>query len=251
MSAGDFDQHQLDNDFRQACSLGNLDEVIRNITNKIVDINVADKYEEFTGLHMACEHGGNPEIVEYLLKNNANVNCQNSLGETPIITILKVENANQKKNKKKIDSKSLIEESEKRNKITQLLISYGADLEIGYSKDSSMSKSKPKAIHCSVIYGDINIIRKLLVKSPSLISSKDELGQYPIHYASKYNKVFAMQELLASGSELEPKDNNGYTPFHVACDNANLDAVQFILDQGYVIIYIHQHPCTQYIVYIQ
>lgn len=225
MSSGDFDQHQLDNDFRQACSLGNIDEVKRNIENKIVDINTPEKYEQFTGLHMACQHQ-KTQVIEYLLNNNANVNCINGLGETPIVLALKVDKKQHKK-QTQLDPT----DAENRNKTVKLLIEAGADLDIGYSKDVD-SKSKPKAIHCAVILGDCNIIRKLVTKSPALINQKDEFGQYPMHYASKYNKVFAMQELLASGAELEPTDNNGLTPFHVACDNANLDAVQFILDQG-------------------
>eukprot|EP01083_Nonionella_stella_P089045 248446_1 len=219
MSAGNFDQHQLDNDFRQACSLGNLSHVQEAIASKTVDVNVADKYEQFTGLHMACEHGGHYEIVEYLLQNNANVNCQNSLGETPIVIALKLG-----KKKDQIDFS-------KRNKIVQLLLSNGADLSIGYSSDID-SLGKPKAIHCAVILGDVNILRKLLFTKSSLISCLDALGRYPIHYASKYNKILAMQELLALGSQLEPTDNEGYTPFHVACDCKHIDAVQFILDQG-------------------
>ena len=208
----------------------------RNITSKVVDINVADKYEQFTGLHMACEHQ-HYHVIQELLKNNADVNCQNSLAETPLIIALKVD----KKKKNEIDS-------EKRNKIVQLLIEYGADLELGYSKDID-SKSKPTAIHCAVILGDINIIRKLLTNKPTLISSQDESGRYPMHYAAKFNKVFAMQELIANGAEIEPIDNAGYTPFHVACDHAKLDAVQFLLDQGFVCKYMPytQYPCTFYI----
>ncbi len=109
----------------------------------------------------------------------------------------------------------------------ELLLLYGAHLDIGYTKDIN-SKSQPKAIHCAVILGDINIIRQLLNKNAKLIECKDLNGAYPIHYAAKYNKVFAMQELIAYGSKL------GDQPLHIACQHKVKDIipiVSFLINQ--------------------
>merc|ERR1719242_1569013 len=85
---------------------------------------------------MAAEHN-HYEILQYLLKNNANVNCQNALGETPIIIALKFD----AKSKSKLDF-TLI------NKMIDLLIEHGADLTLGHSKDID-SKALPSTIHCA------------------------------------------------------------------------------------------------------
>lgn len=124
--ADEYDQHQIENDFRQACSLGNLADVKKAIEEQKVGVDVADKYEQFTGLHMACEGNAHYKVIEYLLKHEANVNCQNALGETPLVILLKPDK------KHKIDQ-SLT--SEARVKIVDLLLSHGADLDLGYSKD--------------------------------------------------------------------------------------------------------------------
>ena len=222
--ADDYDQHQIENDFRQACALGNLSDVKKAIEEQGVGVNVADKYEQFSGLHMACEGNARLKVIEYLLQNDADVNCQNALGETPLVILLKPDK------KHKVD-RSLTAET--RTKMVELLLSHGADVDLGYSKDiESDSKAMPQAIHCAVMIGDIGSIRKMVLQKPSLISSADKLGRLPIHYAAKYGAVFAMQELLSLGAELESVDNDGFTPFHTACDWSKLDAVQFILDQG-------------------
>ena len=218
-------QTQLDNDFRQACSLGNINEVMKLYdAGKVSDIDCQEEYELYTGLHLACEQT-RYNIVKYLLKCGANIDKLNKFNETPLIVLLKPTKA-----AKKISD--II-------KIIEILLTYNCNVSLG-NMDDTKHKFYPKAIHLACILGDTKVLRMLLDYKADLVKDMDKINRLPIHYAAQYNNVLCIQELLNYNSELEPCDVNGYTPFHVACDNerGSLDAVQMLLDQGAWIYYI-------------
>ncbi|MBC6415998.1 MAG: ankyrin repeat domain-containing protein [Bdellovibrionales bacterium] len=65
------------------------------------------------------------------------------------------------------------------------------------------------------------------------VNERDDRGQTPLHYASRYgilNKV--VKALLKAGAEVNATDKNGYTPLHITSlyGSDNLDVMKTLLE---------------------
>lgn len=59
-------------------------------------------------------------------------------------------------------------------------------------------------------------IIQLLLENGAYVSGKDQNGLTPLHYAAKYNNIFAAHLFLIKGSKVMPRDNKGKTPLGYA-----------------------------------
>jgi hypothetical protein len=72
-----------DVDFLSLCINGTGEEVERAIRAG-ANVNAADG-DDWTALHFAALHNGDPSVVEILLENGANVNARDNDGDTPLM----------------------------------------------------------------------------------------------------------------------------------------------------------------------
>ena len=89
-------------------------------------------------------------------------------------------------------------------------------------------------IHKAAKKGDVGKVRKLLQGNPDLVFSKDEDGWTPLHLAAANGYRELAEFLLANKAEVNAKDNNGGTPLHQAAGAAGNhgDLVNLLLSHG-------------------
>lgn len=59
-------------------------------------------------------------------------------------------------------------------------------------------------------------ILQLLLENGAYVSGTDQNGLTPLHYAAKYNNIFAAHLFLMKGSKVMPRDNEGKAPLDYA-----------------------------------
>jgi ankyrin repeat protein len=84
-------------------------------------------------------------------------------------------------------------------------------------------------IHDAAKKGDLEKVRALLKANPDLISSKDNYGMTPLHYAVAQHQKDTVQLLLANKVDVNAKDKAGWTPLHYAAAQGYKDVAKLLL----------------------
>ncbi len=194
-----------------------------------------------TPLHWAAD-GGHKDVAELLLANKAEVNAIDNNGRTPLHYA--AENGDAGMTKLLLDHKADANAKDKNGKtplhvarnsdVAELLLDNKADVN---SKDKSGNTPLHTANndfgvahllrqHGGVdLFGDFCLyvesgnlveIKALLKDYPDLISSKDDSGARPLHWAAITSHKDAAELLLANKANVNAKDNAGKTPLYVA-----------------------------------
>lgn len=81
--------------------------------------------------------------------------------------------------------------------------------------------------------GDVESMRKLLTKSPSLIMERTSEGWTALHQAASYNKDNSIEFLMSHGADVNARcmnnHNTGWTPLHNAAWNGSREAIKVLL----------------------
>jgi ankyrin repeat protein len=77
--------------------------------------------------------------------------------------------------------------------------------------------------------GDLATIKILLNGNPNLVSSKDAVGDTPLHFAALMGHQDVAKLLLAYGADVNAKDNNAQTPLHAAAAGGHKDLAEMLL----------------------
>ena len=77
--------------------------------------------------------------------------------------------------------------------------------------------------------GNLAKIQTLLKDAPGLVSSKDDFGMTPLHFAASSGRKDAAELLLASRASVNAKDNNGWTPLHMAAVYGHKEIAELLL----------------------
>ncbi|CEL92504.1 unnamed protein product [Vitrella brassicaformis CCMP3155] len=85
--------------------------------------------------------------------------------------------------------------------------------------------------HQKVLSGDIASAKEMIVLGEADINEPDSLGQSALHKACNEGNMQAVQFLLPRGADLHLKDAFGFTPLHLAARNGHTAAVQALLAQ--------------------
>ncbi|OGX54262.1 MAG: hypothetical protein A2267_01975 [Omnitrophica WOR_2 bacterium RIFOXYA12_FULL_38_10] len=96
----------------------------------------------------------------------------------------------------------------------------------------------PRVSHCSEIHeaakkGDVVKLREILDREPSLLTTKDEIGKTPLHWAAGKNQLEVIKVLLDEYHiDVNIRNANNGTPLHVAASQANPQAVLILIEHG-------------------
>ncbi|QNG17771.1 ankyrin repeat domain-containing protein [Rhodococcus triatomae] len=74
--------------------------------------------------------------------------------------------------------------------------------------------------------------------------STDQAGRIPLHYAAGENNVDEVRVQLASGADVDAKDEENVTPLHFAAQHGALAAASTLLEAGADVNALNRHGNT-------
>ncbi len=84
-------------------------------------------------------------------------------------------------------------------------------------------------IHDVVKKGDINKLKALITKDKLLVNLKDKNGKTPLHFACQNNNIEAIEYLFKNGANINEKNINGVTPLQYAAYMGHTGALEFLI----------------------
>lgn len=189
------------------------------------DINL--EKDKTTILHLACKYQ-NIYVVEFLIKQGANVNPQNSEGNTPLHIACQLNN--------------II--------LVGLLINSGANPNIKNKNDKTPGELITKnsnEITAALKANFFELYRKLLkkdgnsefesfaeiIKKQGINAVEPEKGDAILHIACKEKNIGVVKFLLNQKEiNVNLQNANGNTPLHIACTLQNFELVCILIDKG-------------------
>jgi cytohesin len=220
-----------------AAAQGHVD-VVQILLASGADVN-ATNVVGWSALHAAVD---NIEVTKVLLAQKADVNARTTLGWTPLHYAS--QDGDEKvvralvAGKADIDAKNLdgqtplvVAVAWGKSAVVKTLLEAGANVEIkdnncrtpllwaSLNRNTEIVESllkhgahKESTVHFAVASGDIERVEGLLKDDPQLLSSKDDCGQTPLHYAARRGSRQLVELLLAKGAQINAQDSVGYTP---------------------------------------
>ena len=177
-------------------------KVVKNFLLKEPDLVHASNSLGFTALMHAARYG-TPQMVELLLKNDADINAQANMGATALLRTIepyKIENA-------------------------KMLLKYGADPNI---REISQ---KWAPLPCAAYYGYLRLV-VLLVENNADINIKGKYKQTALHWSiraiSRDDQYGIVKYLLEQGVDANCKDVNGKTALQLAAKRGLTDIAELI-----------------------
>lgn len=85
-------------------------------------------------------------------------------------------------------------------------------------------------IHDAARNGEGARVMNLLVKDPSLIRLRDDNGYTPLHLAAKNGHNGLTKQLVESGAEIDARAKDGSTPLHLAAAAGHRATAEVLVD---------------------
>lgn len=227
--------------FLNACANGDLSECKRMLDDKLIDIN-ATTCDGLTGLHEAAICG-NIELLEFLLKQGANIDCCDNEGWTPLhaaaslgqteivklllkyqasVTIVNCENFLAYDLARTDEVRDLIGEHMKGYDIDQLRrqeeLMIENDIErwikTGHYEERSHPLTQATMLHVLAAKGYVKLMKRIL-ETPTLkkqinLEASDNEGFTPLLAASFWNQDEIVELLIEHGANIFAQANSGY-----------------------------------------
>lgn len=165
---------------------GNNRDVFQLLVKAGVSVNSVAQPGKQTPLYCAVLNH-KVEMVEHLIKLDADVNVQDASGVTPLHHAITSQN----------------------NEIIRMLIKKGAFLEATSLGDELTP------LHIAVIDGTKDSV-ELLIDSGASASVASAHGETPLHFAAELNCLQKVELLLQNEADVNSSDCNGTTPLHLA-----------------------------------
>ncbi|ORX46187.1 ankyrin [Piromyces finnis] len=152
---------------------------------------------------LSAIHEKNLSIVKYLIDQGADPNLKDGQGETPLITAIQIKN---------IDIS-----------IIHYLIEHGADV------NGKGIKGKTP-FYYAVKFGNIDIV-KYLIDHGAVVKTKNKTINIDLIHAVKINAMETIKHLMKTEVNTE-KNYWGDIPLFYAIENENIEAVNYLIQQG-------------------
>ncbi|MEJ2703756.1 MAG: ankyrin repeat domain-containing protein [Sedimentisphaerales bacterium] len=200
-------------------------EQVRLHISNGADINAKDRGGR-TPLYLAILHN-KTKTVEVLLSHGADVHCTPEKGFYPLDHAAMFENLDM--------ARMLINRGAKCNTRNYLgwtplryAVYYGNKemLELFVANGADVS-----GIHRAASLGDVNRVRTLL-QEDSDVDARDELGWTPLHWAALMGREEVGRVLLSKGARIEAENNYGFTPLNIVAYGGNLRGAEFLIGNG-------------------
>ena len=179
-------------------------EIVKELISMGADVNAKDSLSQ-TPLHLVAYQEDDTKTMKVLLENGANVNIPDYRNFTPLHYTCEEGNLEG----------------------TRLLLEKGASLE-AYDNENS---NTPFGL--ALLEEHKDVCKLLLEKEPTLLNkiANLELGEYPIHIASKGEDIDIFKMLLQKGSNITVKNKEGFSPIHLAAQEGNLEIVKLLINK--------------------
>jgi ankyrin repeat protein len=192
----------------------------RLILKRPRDVDASDKYG-ITALHIAaCT--ANCKVAQMLIERTAAINSRDDEGRTPLHYAMRD------------DMPGWAESEQKLHDIfhcVRLLLDHGASAEAQNNHGST-------PLHLAAAKARQEIVQSLIENSTN-IDLRNNDGETALHYASRRGQINNIRLILSHNADVDALDNGGSTPLHLAIPErylaipeANLEAVQLLLEQG-------------------
>lgn len=86
-----------------------------------------------------------------------------------------------------------------------------------------------QSLHEFASRGEIKAACELLNDHPSLVFSRDDEGDTPLHCAAFAGHIELAELLIAKGADVNARDHDGYTPLHAAVQNDHKEMVALLV----------------------
>ena len=184
-----------------ASAKGDLASVQYSIEALHTPIEFTDPEYHRTPLYRAAGFG-HLNVVEYLVKKGANIECVTIEDVTPLY----------------------IAAQQGYLEIVQFLVENGANIE-AQQKDSA----RPLYVACH--NGHIEIVEYLINKGADIEATENE-GATPLHAAAEEGHLNIVQLLFQHGAKINSRDIYGYTPLNIAFKNGHTEVCDFLIGKG-------------------
>lgn len=210
------------------------------------ELNVWSDLGNMTPLHVAAQ-GDGLEKVKLLLKYKANVNADPGDGVTPLFCAALNGTAEM--------CDFLLSEGARLDFYSACVLGKKAEVEAMLKATPTLATTKDKRLKREPVFyaamGGREEIARLLIEKGADVNARGpefsegnfivylgssawakNIGETPLHTASKRGFVEFVRILLDKGAKTTAKDNNGDTPLHVAAKKGERKVVKLLLDRN-------------------
>jgi ankyrin repeat protein len=99
----------------------------------------------------------------------------------------------------------------------------------GFVASSHHNSMDYKAVDAAAEGGDLEALKSILARDPTLLQSKEWGDLTPLHLAVLHNHNDVAQYLLSKGADVNARTSTGITPLHEAAQNGNKEITELLL----------------------